>query len=142
MGGRELSTIKAMNCIHNLRLMIMLIVHDIQWLFSYLYLMKNKPITVALFANAYDNELKTNPHSNLKEGTYSVDKNRISFLTKKGEALVINLNIGHIDSIATFNQSVIQLKDNDSSEVRKQIYIFAKSSKNTEYWIALAELIE
>ena len=60
--------------------MIMLIVHDIQWLFSYLYLMKNKPITVALFANAYDNELKTNPHSNLKEGTYSVDKNRISFL--------------------------------------------------------------
>lgn len=104
--------------------------------------MKNKPITVALFANAYDNELKTNPHSNLKEGTYSVDKNRISFLTKKGEELVINLNIGHIDSIATFNQSVIQLKDNDSSEVRKQIYIFAKSSKNTEYWIALAELIE
>lgn len=26
-------------CSHNLRLMIMLIVHDIQWLFSYLYLM-------------------------------------------------------------------------------------------------------
>ncbi len=45
--------------------------------------MRNKPITVTLFANAYDNELKTNPHSKLKEGTYSVDNDRISFLTKK-----------------------------------------------------------
>ena len=32
-------TFSSGRCIHNLRLMIMLIVHDIQWLFSYLYLM-------------------------------------------------------------------------------------------------------
>ena len=48
--------------------------------------MRNKPITVTLFANAYDNELKTNPHSKLKEGTYSVDNDRISFLTELGRS--------------------------------------------------------
>ena len=103
--------------------------------------MRNKPITVTLFANAYDNELKTNPHSKLKEGTYSVDNDRISFLTKKGEGLVLNLNIQHIDIIATFNQIVIQIKDHNMTEVKNKIYAFSKKSNDKSYWETLAEII-
>ncbi|MCC9080676.1 hypothetical protein LOS23_03855 [Enterococcus faecium] len=54
---------------------------------------------------------------------------------------MLNLNIQHIDSIATFNQSVIQIKDHNMTEVKNKIYAFSKKSNDKSYWETLAEII-
>lgn len=98
-------------------------------------------INASIIASAYNKELYKNENSELKKGFYKIKNDSISFLMKKGEALVIHFNPEIIDSIATLNSNVIQIKDEDVIELKNKINSFAEKSINKEYWLTLAKLI-
>jgi len=83
-----------------------------------------KTINAFMITKNCNKELKENKNSELKNGSYNIKKDSISFLTKKGEALVIVINPKTIDTVATLNDNVIQIKENNIAEVKNKFYSF------------------
>lgn len=98
---------------------------------------------VDLISKAYVTELIHNKNTHLKEGTFQTSGEKISFITFKGEPLLLNFNSKDVDIAKFFNPSVIQVNtNNDLEKFKKNIYSFAEKSKNKEYWDAVAALID
>lgn len=98
---------------------------------------------VDLIVKAYNSELIQDKNTPLKKGSFQTRGEKISFLTLKNEPLVLNFDSNNIDIVEFFNHSVIQIdNNNDLKKFKKKIYIFAKKSKNKEYWNAVADLID
>lgn len=98
---------------------------------------------VDLIGKLYETELIQDKNTPLKKGTFQKRGEKISFLTRNGEPLVLNFNSKHVDIAEFFNHSVIQVNTNkDLKKFKKNIYSFAEKSKNKDYWNAVADLID